>query len=1182
MTGQQEEGPTSPRGSQLRVRLLGFPTVSWRGQTLDVPRRQVRALLFRLAATPLPLPRERLCYLFWADTAESAARRSLSRLLSHLRGALPDPRLLLTPAGSVALDSERVFCDVVAFQQLADRDEDIDALRRAAELYRGPFLAGFSLAGSPEFEAWILEQQRVYERRYLEALKALIESTTRRQQYDQAIAYAQRYLATDELGEDVHRRLIHLYAATGDRMAAQRQFERCVAVLERELGVRPLPETREAYEKALDGRRPRQARTAPHLSWATLPTSLDVPLVGREKVCGRLREALAQARAGHGQIVLLSGEQGIGKSRLMETFAARSKDRALVLAAAALAREQALPYQPVAEVLRSVPQPQILTAATQPVWLAEAARLLPELRDRHPDLPRPLPTEPLEARTRLLEALCRMTLGLARRQRPLLICLDDLHWADSGTLDWLLGLSRHMAQAAGAGCPMLVLGTYRTEDQEAMNELRHHLTRLGVLSEVRLTGLKPDAVLQIVRHVTEARPGAAALSRRLHRATGGNPFFLVETLRVLQEAGDLSEDLTALETIPLPSTVQQAIEARLRRLDPQARQVLEAGASLGDPFSFELVRRTAGRREMETINSLDDTVARQLLIEDAAGYRFRHALIRQAVEATLSPVRRHLLHRRAARALKEIDAQATGRIARHLELGGEEQHALEYYRQATRRARELFAWQEAERIQGRMLRLLDRLDPDHSKREYRAVRGEILTDRAHLRYLQGRLADRDADLAALASLAEANDDDDLRLLTALHRVRYLNLGGSYQEAIAEGEQGLTLARRMGDGSAEARLLAHVGFAHYFLGEPQPALTALEEAMEASGEEMTLTMRGRIAHILGYVTYHLGQYSEALAHHLEAYRCSARMADHNRTAWNLMDVGFLHLKLGRLSQAEACLRASLALARQIDADPAEAYAETLLGDWHLCRGSYAAALDRFRASLDRQVAVGSRHGVVAAEDGAGFALYHLGELDRARKTLQRALDHALEIGHRRHVALALIGLGLVEMAKPAEGSAHAARKHVKEALTVARESQCPENVAYALAALARADRQRGRPAAALDHAREAAQVAEQHDLPSCRVWADVETGLALLAQEKPQEALDYTKSSLEALPHMHQDCIGSEEVRGANTRVLEALGCAGEAREQAALAAAAIQAKAERIPDSQRRERYQQFARSRIR
>ena len=1232
----------APSTSTLRVYLLGPPQAEWAGRPLAIPRRQVRALVYHLAArlqAAAPVPREHLCFLFWPDCPESTSRRNLSHLLTHLRGALPSADLLLASDDDVGLDPHRVWSDVAAFDRLvagpeleptacprgepSDRPADrawservrrrARVLEQAVDLYRGPFLAGFSLPASPEFEAWATLERRARERTYLRALADLIDGLAARGEYDAAIACAQRYLVTDELAEDVHRQLIMLYAATGDQRAALQQFERCAVALERELGVSPLPATRAVYQAVLEGHQLGSERTtvrpAARLTWTTLP-SLDAPLVGRDGALRQLEQAYACACTGRGRVILISGEPGIGKSRLMQDFATRLQDRALVLAGTGQPGGQALPYHPVAQALRSALSagafdyarpvrlrtgssgyarpvrldtsnslPNVHARLVRPVWLAELSRLLPELRTLRPDLPPPMAAEPDEARTRLFEALCQTTLGLATGPQPLVVCLDDLHWFDSATLDWLAYLGRRLRDTR-----LLVVGTYRHGEASAVDRLRHSLIRFGVLTELKLAGLDTLAVRELLRRLGGPVLDRVVLADRLHRSTGGNPFFLLEILRSLVEADRLAGDAADLDEFPLPDTVREAIEMRLQRLSPQARQVLEAGAVLGETFSFDLVRRTAGRRELETMDSLDELVARQILVEEPSGYRYQHALTRQAVEAASSPVRAQLLHRRAGRAIEESDPQAVAALAFHFDAGGRVKKALTYHNLAAQRAKALFAWNEVEKHQSRMLGLLERLDPCRSNPDCLEQRGQVLADRAHSRFLQGRLEERDADLKSLANLAEASDDDGLRLLATVHRVRYLNLGGQYQEAIAVTHEGLRLAERLDDGSARCRLLAYVGFAHYFLGQPQPALAALESALGEAGEEADPEMWGRITHLLGYVHLHLGNYDRALAYNQQAYAHNRKTGDHNRVAWNLLDIGFLHVKLGRFAEAEQRLTEGLALARQVGARPAEAYALTYLGYLELYRGHYAAAADCMRQALPVQQAVHSEHGCVAVEIGAGLAHHHLGDGAQARQWLERAVERARSISHRRRLVDALIGRGLVEMA---DGKPPAAHRCLTGAVTVARDSECREGLAAGLAALARAERQLAagvaspvtRPgddlASALEHAREAVCVAQEGSLPVCEMWGEIETGLTLLAQGKSAAALEHAERAVALVTQAHEGWIGTEQVYRAHARILESLGRAEEAAEQDRLADAIIETKAGCIPDSDLRRRYLQ-------
>jgi DNA-binding SARP family transcriptional activator len=222
----------------------------WQDQPLSIHRRQVRALLYCLAAKLNPVPRDQICFGFWPDEYDVKSHRNLSHLLTHLRKALPDPDVLRSANDALELDPQRVWCDAAAFHEACSdlNVRNAQRIEQAVQLYRGPFLSGMSLPNAPEFELWVSEQRSLYERLLLDAIRVLIGTETTQVDYPRAIQYARMYLDVDEMAEDVHRRLMVLHVLNGDRSAALRQYHRCATILKRELSLDPLPETRAVYE----------------------------------------------------------------------------------------------------------------------------------------------------------------------------------------------------------------------------------------------------------------------------------------------------------------------------------------------------------------------------------------------------------------------------------------------------------------------------------------------------------------------------------------------------------------------------------------------------------------------------------------------------------------------------------------------------------------------------------------------------------------------------------------------------------------------------------------------------------------------------------------------------------------------------------------------------------------------
>ncbi|NCC32717.1 MAG: hypothetical protein EOM24_11960, partial [Chloroflexia bacterium] len=685
----------------MKIQLLGGCRVTWQEQPLVLPRRRVRALLYRLAAQIQPLPRDRLAFLFWPDAPDHLARRQLTRLLSSLRAALPTPRLVLVDEEMVGLEAALVEVDCHTFMR-GMAAPDLAGLAEALALYRGPFMDGFALPDAPEYELWQAATAREFHARYLGGLEMATERAVALGQLTAAIQFAQAYLAVDELAEPMHRRLIELFMAVGDRVAAWRQFELCCRVLERELGVGPLPSTRAVLQPGSQRSRldaPPDTAALPStqassvqqnlfdtMSIVPILPSLEVPLVGRTEELGRLQVAYARFMTGQpqrGGFILISGESGMGKSRLVREYVARQAG--LVLTGVCHADGQHLPYAVVIQMLRQTLHPPTLWQAVPAHWRSELLPLLPELRQYFPDLPMPIGVATAFAQQHLFTALTEV-LGTFAAQQPLLICFDDLPFADEATLGWLRSLVSNWGDT-----PLVVVATASTETP-ALEPLRKRLRRAGRLAEVAVAPLGLTATQQLLGSLSPPPPVELVL--QIHQVTGGNPFFMLEIVRELQERKQLDPPPSAL---PLPMTVREAILARIGHLGPLAVQVLEAAAILAPYLDESLLATVAARTLEETSEALEELTSHQVLevnvaSADTARLVFAHPLLRIAVLERLAAWRRIVLHRRAGEALAQAYPDQPALVAPHLAAAGLGEAAIAAYQQAAAQASAVYAY----------------------------------------------------------------------------------------------------------------------------------------------------------------------------------------------------------------------------------------------------------------------------------------------------------------------------------------------------------------------------------------------------------------------------------------------------------------------------------------------------------
>jgi len=694
----------TPVGAPLGLALLGPPELRAAGQALALPTRKALALLAYLALEPGLQPREKLAALLWPESDDPHARAMLRRTVAYLREAQPAPgaplflsnrtALGLAP-GALDLDVDRLRAGWTLIHAPgaatdpppADLLAHLARLQIAAAAYRGDLLDGFSLGDAPAFDDWAAVQRERWHRRAAAVFARL--GTLQHTAGDRAGALetTARWLALDPLDEPAHRRLIAWRFGAGDRRGALQAYDAYRAVLATELGAVPDAETAALAAHMRATAPPASPVVPPSTSRSHL--AAEPPWVGRQAEHMRLVAVYERATQGRAHAAIVEGEPGIGKTRLALHFLDGVGAGATVLRGRALETAGRLPYGPLVTALR----PPLATAASlrpnlSETWLLELTSLLPELRDRYPDLG-PLGGDDSAARTRLFEAMLQAIQALAGRG-PCIFFLDDLQWADPASLDWLQYAAGRWADG---GAAVLLLATLRTDDLALTPHLAVWLAQLGrVLPTTRISlgPLDAEATLRLVQALL---PDDAPdrLARRLQDETAGHPLWLIETLKALAEQGLESGALDAATAAPAtPPGVRAVIRARLAPLSPAASRLLTAAAVLGAAVDFEQLRAVAGLGEDAALAALDETLARRLLTELHGEYGVAHDKFREVAYAEAGAARRRVFHRRALATL-EASGAPPAVLARHALAAGERAAAFHWSVAAGDQALRLFA-----------------------------------------------------------------------------------------------------------------------------------------------------------------------------------------------------------------------------------------------------------------------------------------------------------------------------------------------------------------------------------------------------------------------------------------------------------------------------------------------------------
>jgi DNA-binding SARP family transcriptional activator len=593
----------------------------------DLLWRKHLALLVYLARSPRKArSRDHLVGLLWGDRTDAAARHSLSEALRVIRRHAGDAAVETTQ-GQVRLAAGFVEVDVDQLEALAGAEN----WEPAAELIAGEFLEGFAVPGASEFEDWLAAEREHWRRRGVEVLVRGSEALSQAGRIQEASALAGRALALEPTSERALGATLRCLSLAGDRAGALEHFDRFRDRVAEELGAEPGEEIRALVERV---RRERGVRAEVAAAWPDAVSVVRAPLEGRARELGRLLELTARsANERRAALLVVEGESGIGKTRLLdETLARLRLDGVSIAAGRAVEADRAEPWSGVLTIARGglVEAPGI--GAAPPEALAAFAAVLPEWKERFRSVP-------LDAAQPLGRALVEV-LHVALDERPVVLAVDDAQWLDPDSASALGPVLRDLAAA-----PLTVLlAVVPHPPRSEVDELRSRIGRDLGGDAVRLRPLDRAALRCLAERMLPGYDSVALdrVTRRVATDSAGMPLLAVELLRAVAlglDLGTISEAWPAPlhtldQTLPgdLPDAVVAAIRIGVRRLSPTAQRVLAAAAVLGDLVPPSLLERALSLGPEETALALDELEWHRWLVAEPRGYSFVARLVRRVVE----------------------------------------------------------------------------------------------------------------------------------------------------------------------------------------------------------------------------------------------------------------------------------------------------------------------------------------------------------------------------------------------------------------------------------------------------------------------------------------------------------------------------------------------------------------------
>jgi DNA-binding SARP family transcriptional activator/tetratricopeptide (TPR) repeat protein len=1013
---------------EIRIRLFGHVAVEVDGEPfrLATPRKTLPLLTYLLLNRDAPVGREFLAYVMWPDDEEEPARTKLRANLFDLARLLPQlpDKMLLADGDSVSLRPNlRLWLDVEEFDRLV---ADPQRMEEAVELYRGDLVTAI-------YDEWIFPERERRRNAYLAALMQLVSQARRRRDFVRGIARAQQILAIDPWREDVVRQLMAQRCESGDRAGALAEYERFAQLLRLELKVQPMAETLALRETIARGEAtqpdaPFEATVSPLHDRSAI-----LPFVGRHTEMGQLLETWSRAARGRGACVFVGGEPGVGKSRTILEFAHAVEEQGGRVLVGATGSPEATPYESIVDALRSALP--LVASLKADISLSAVAELLPEIRARLPALPQLAHIDAESERIRLFESLVRCISSLAK-PRPLLLVLEDLHWAQPASIALLQFLLRRIS-----GMPVMIVVTYRdneTPRPHPLHRLRIEARAAACAQSLSLRTLSLDDLHELTEALREIPDLAAA---KLLAVSDGNPLFLTQFI----------EDLRKGAPAAAPASLQALVAGRIGLLSPDAHAAAEIAACIGIRFSHDALRDVSGWDEAALGNALDELFDRRI-VREASGrglfeYSFSHQIVHEAIAAAVPPERAAVRHRRVARVFEELYAdrasELSATIARHYDLAGDGANAARCYLTAVRRSIGLGALDEAQSMAGRALTISN--DP--------RLQADILLESETIASRRADRAAQESALAALRKLAESLADPELQRILLLRRIEFA-INGSDTATLETAIRELKACTPHDDAHWTGKL--HIADAKlaFLLGRLAESSAAAQAALDSARSANNDAGVAEALCSLATVEAHRGNLAEAD----ELFDEAARAATNDPVLEDLSLSSAFQIAYNR-RDVERCLALGqrwLDLAEALGDRRSEARAHSHLGiALSSADVQHAQAREHLASAVRFFTEVGDVSGTAAQLLNQAVIETRLGFFDKAVAATEKAVTLFESLNEGRGRAIGLGNLGLFRAYTTNVAGAQSA---AREAVALARqlefgviEASALENLAFAEAA-----------------------------------------------------------------------------------------------------------------------------------